>query len=181
MSPEELRAALTSITSQFIGYDVVKKLYGIDRTDKNLWGLFRGWGNLHRKDREIQNSTSIDRYAFEAFMQKSGLTTHRLAAVELGMTESSLRKLLDLLQEKGIESPIISVSKSLLPQQYINSFYEQFEEMQHRVFSSHCDYCERLHKAIESKYSIAVEAVLCANAKAIVEHDYTSTYDCLTG
>ncbi len=174
---------LELLKNPWVSFELLKRLYGIDKEDAGLWGSFQMWGMGHRRPREVLRPEAVDRHAFEAFLQQSGLLPLRIAAARLGMLEDSFVDVLGRLEETGALQPNgTGHSSQLVTESLLRSFHTRFPKLRSSVFSSHDEFCAALLPVIEAEIGVKPVPLYCATALAIDKTlpEFAHDFDCLT-
>ncbi len=158
MTDDEERRFAT-LQSEWCDQRLIQELYGIDlNREAKFFKHFKIWVE-QRKGRAINDAGAIHRYRFETFLQSTRLLTKKWGAIRLGMSADSLDALLTKMDATGLVFSYYPSNEShaLVGEKIDHDLLEVFEEFRFRTFSSHDDFCRRLHGAIEGQYGLKVE------------------------
>ncbi len=175
------------ITKEWVPFQVIELLHGIQREDDALWGAFRAWSLSLRRSKEVMRPDDfINRHLFETFLQRSALLPIRLAAARLGMETDSFIELIDTLETKGrIKKETELLSSQIVSESFVRSISDLFPDLKHQVFSNYNRYCTILHRAIKKDLKINIRGLYCVTSRAIEENpgnwDFAYEFDCLNG
>lgn len=172
------------LTKEFVPFNVLDLLYGIQKEDELLWGGYVAWSVRNKRQRLPIDSENINRYAFETFLQQMQLLPKSIAAAHIGMSESSFEKLITAIEDRN--GPFLNNEKfsdQVVPVSLIRSLREYIPALRHRIFGDHNGYCRFLHDAIKGDFNLEVEPLFCITSKTLAEKpsDYAYEFDCFTG
>jgi hypothetical protein len=163
------------------------ELYGIDlQNDGRLLGAFRTWSIRFRRNQPVERQRGgheFNRHEFETFLQTNGLVPFRWGAVELGMTEDSLRQTLDALEGDSMPVRLTPpISDQLVEENVVRDLHKWFPTLRGRIFSTHDSKCGALHNAIRAQYGIDVKPLHCVTSQVLdpTEPDYAAVFDAIT-
>lgn len=107
MTPEEVSVRLGALSAPWCTTDLVQALLGIDLpADPHLASALRAWSERFRGDPDVERSAGtgrmVHRHALETFLLQNGWVSWKWAAVHLALIEDDLKKVVALLEGKGL-------------------------------------------------------------------------------
>lgn len=165
---------LARLFDEWLEPQMIVDIVGIDPMDSFIGpslGTFAG--RLRRKHADSKGKFS--RHVVEVWLQHHRLLPMHAAALQVGMTEDSLRTVLAALFDTGLVANInTSLPPSLIGEDVIRSFHRSFGTLQGRIFSDQSDFCDRLHEAVKQELSVQVTPVFCTVSEVLdrQEPDY---------
>ncbi len=171
-------ARLANLLTEWLPIPSMIDIVGVDPTDSFVQPSARAFATRMRREYQ-DKSGRFSRYVLEMWLQQSRLLPFHSAALRLGMTDPSLRSLLEALFNSGLVPDIGShLPQSLVPEDLIRSFHRTFQSLRGRTFSTQSDFCGRLHEAAQLELALRIDPVYCEVSKIIdQERDY-GYYEC---
>jgi len=179
----ECAARLAELRGPWCSQLLIRDLYGLEiERLGNLRRDFESWAAFHRRGEAILHE-QVHRYLFETFLQNSRLLPRKWAAARVGMEEASLEQVLTCLRGRGLLWPAHSTLE-LVSEAIDTELISLFDEFRFRTFSSHNDFCSRLHTAIKDRLDLQVVPLHCVTSQAITDDpskwDYSHEFDVVT-
>lgn len=171
---------LQSLKRHILSANDIYNHYGIDLRDSELVQWYKIIAPRLGYNQGIIAHDCIDRRILESVLQRTNELPLKLAAVHHGMDEDSLRKLLNWLNQMGIVQITREYKRNLFVSKDTNGkLYQWFTSLRNRTFSSHQDYCRRMHQAITDESGIIIKPVFCATGKIVDSENppFASEYD----
>lgn len=152
--------SLEELSTPWMSFDNMKKLWGLDFSDQNLYRVVE---NLHSrfcgKTKFLNDNLEINRYLIEDILQKERLTSKKKEAISLSMTETQFEEVIRKIDEKEGYNTIEFPGHSSLV--YKDKFVEHFPKVRNN--GVYYDYDrEILFAQIEKEFNIKVLPVYCA-------------------
>lgn len=171
------------LSKEWVPFDVIDYLYGINDLDDVLRDNFRAWSR-ERPNRLVIKPDKINRYAFETYLQQAKLLPTKIAAAHLGMTKNSYDKFIKELSKTGA-IPINQgyFSSQVVSEQFIKSLLYLLPSLRHKIFGDHDNFCNLLHSAIKRDLKCKVEPLFCVTSQFLKEEpsDFAYEFDSITG
>lgn len=181
---EERRFAL--LQNEWCDAQLIQELYGLELGNEPKFERhFQTWA-AQRKGEAIRKDGAVHRYRFETFLQTQKLLTRKWGALRLGMKPESLDALLNHLNEMGL---VFSYYPSAEQNQFVdekidNDLLGLIDEFRFRTFTSHNNFCSRMHDAIEQKFKLKVDPEFDVTSQFLTEDkkqwDYAHDWDAIT-
>ncbi len=180
----DIEKQLDALKTPWCDQNWASVLYGLElRKEELLLGRFRTWAMRFKKKKNVMNSGGIDRFAFESFLQFSQLLPFRYAAARLGMTEASLREILDKMSAEGILSyNMTQDTQGTVSKRLVDDFVQFFPRLSREMPDEHSEYCRRLHETLRTELNIEIESLICDTSKQFRDEprEYAYEFDMLT-
>jgi hypothetical protein len=159
--------------------------YGIDfNAEKQLLGRFRAWASRFKNINDVMDSTTIDRFVFESFLQFYKLIPLKYAAIQLGTDDVSLKEIIKKMQADGMLPYHADFdSLQIIEEPLIDNFTKLFPQLNGYIFSSHSSRCKAIHEAVKNDLKIDVKPLFCKTSELIddsPEYEYAYEFDALT-
>lgn len=182
---------LSYSTQEIIDNQKIEAYYGIDYNNtghQNLIGEFEHWigmasvnSDSYKHFRRDSKGLSLNRFAFDLFLNANNYTTINQAAARLGLDMLSLRTLIVATWNPGsirMENPI---DYGVVQTSIFNNIHKEFESLRGTIFHDHTSYCDELHEAAEKKFKFKLKKRRCIIAEEILgESDYSFSIDIVT-
>ena len=180
---EQTQRRIDQLRGEWIDEDTLRAIYGLPLDDEDFTVDFRRWGRLLRRPREVRRNGSVNRTALENYFSQRKVLPRRWSAARLGMTQPSLERALETLEEKGLLQLGLSQGPTLtaaLDQVLVQTL----PALQGRVFGNHSDFCRRLHQALRA-FGVEIEEMYCHTDRLLHPDntdntDYSSEYCMIT-
>lgn len=179
MTPdEETRVALLKSRPACVPADFVWDYYGV-RIEGELATFFGKWKSGVKGSGRC--SAGVDRVLFELFCQQQRMLSYKWMGARLGMTEASVREILQKKQDVSL-AVVYEYFDQLVLDSFKDDLLHAMQSIRFRTFGSHSDFCRRLHKAIDEELGIIVQPLMCATSEALHEEPvlYAHDFDCIT-
>ncbi len=179
---ERFEFMLEWLQQEWVPFEVIHGLFGIERQDERLWGSFGAWAAHDRRSREVLRPDRVSRHAFETYLQRSGLLPRKVAGARLGMSEASFEDVLERLIEQGAHNES-NVSPQLVPETVVRRMGDHFPGLRHTIFPDHDSFCQQLHAEIQKDLGFTVTPMHCVTSRAVDPNtpDFAYSFDCLNG
>jgi hypothetical protein len=184
MTEEDVRQRIADVADKFWSPHLLEEVYGIRLPDEALLGEVRRWAQRLRRPRAVEREGRLDRTILENYFQSARRIPRKWAAVQLGMSVSSLGDLLGALEDRGLLDPTVTaVTDQLVDEAFVRDVRNYVPGLQNRLFADHNVACRSLHAAIEETLKVEVAALHCVTAKADGEDpaDFAYEFDIITG
>ena len=175
---------LAALRSQRAPGWLATSLYDMQLPDDLLVNHFVAWTTRFPFTQPViaEDGSWFDRHAFELFMQNRRLMPMRLAAARLGMTRRSLELVLTALEQNNwIVRNTLHFSDQIIYDGFLKEIVQLFPDLRNRIFSSHDNFCTRLHDAIGNDTGVRVDQLKCETAQYLEQDDFAYSYDAITG
>ena len=156
------------------------EMYGLDwAPSAPLVTAFARWQATQRRPACVP-SDLVNRHELESFVQSQRLLPQRWAAAQLGMDEQSLSALLAALPRLGVHRTYRV--HDLVEKEITEDLGRYFPSLKFRVFSSHRDFCSRLHDAIQTDLNLTIAPLYCATSLELNDDPrwFAHDFDCIT-
>ncbi len=164
----------------------IHELFGLDLPkEPKFVKHFRAWVE-QRKGDAIRDDGAIHRYRFETFLQTQKLLTRKWGALRLGMKPESLDALLNQLNEMGLIFVYYPSEErnQFVGEKIADDILGLIDEFRFRTFTSHNNFCWRMHEAIEKTFGLKVEPEFDVTSQFLTsdkkEWDYAHDWDAIT-
>jgi hypothetical protein len=180
MTPAEERR-LAELQTQYCSKDLIRDLYGLDLDKDEQLKKFVLLRSDAARGKRVIHGEQIDRYYLESLLQNLRLLPRKLAAVRLGMAESSLEEILNQLGTKGLLYKFYIVP-SLMDEDFERDLLGVFPGSRLTTFTNHNSYCNWLHNQIKEQFDFQVEALHCVTSEELHESppDYAHDFDAIS-
>lgn len=160
------------LKKEFVTAEEIRAIFGINIGDSYTLPRLEGFIAKMSHNKNKIDGDKYSRYFVERFLQFYRLIPFNFAAIRLGMNEQSFKIVLEKLDEKGIIiQNTLNYPEDLIDESIIKDFHKFFNATQNTIFSSHTNYCYKLHLAIADELKYEVEAVFCQTSEYLKEPD----------
>lgn len=183
MDMHSIETQLKKLMNARCELDWASEKYGIDfNAEKHLLGRFRAWASRFKNINDVMDSTTIDRFVFESFLQFSKLIPLKYAAIQLGTDEVSLKEVIKKMQADGMLPYHTDFDSSqIIEEPLIDNFTKLFPQLNGSIFSSHSSICKAIHESVKNDLKIDVKPLFCKTSKLIDDSpEYAYEFDALT-
>jgi hypothetical protein len=172
---------LEMVKARWWDSNLCEERYGIKLWDEPsvVLASFRVWAEGHCRDPQVIKPDAIDHWRFETFLQHRELIPERLASIQLGMSQESFRKMLELMSGETLITPAEEKGngQGIYSSNFIRDIYMRFAGLQRRVFGSHTGYIQRLHATIAAELGFKPEAQFCITSLLLKEDPPVAAYE----
>lgn len=182
LTNEHVQARIKHFCEKQWSYQEVHEWYGINVSEdpqpgasQSLLNQYRFWAEKRASnDGPDLDRETLNRMEFELFLQHRGLISLRMAAIQLGMFEDSLRKTLAAAKNAGLvtspeadgEFPSAGVYRASL----VGDLHYRFPAIANMTFPTYSSFCRRLHECIRVELGLDVQPALCPTS-VLLEDD----------
>ena len=184
MTESDIQSRLNLLKAEYWSLKQISEFSGFQLLpEDDLLTHYETWARENRREHLLASGGRVHRNTFENFLASNRIMPYKLAAIQVGMDEESLR---DVLSELKIRKRLLQFIDphidTVVDGTIIERLPRMFVALQRKIFTNHDDRCRRLHEAIRDDLSVAISPVYCKTSEALQEESllYAYEFDALT-
>ena len=178
---------LNAIKQQHCPREIFINIYGLDlwKDASEVAGRFTTWSANSQNKTIVFNDETVDRWAFESFLQQEHVLPLKTAAIRFAMNEEDFSDLLGRMCEQNMLSRSIKVDLEgkLLSLPVLNDLDKHFKSLRMRFFTSQASFIEAFHKTIQEQLGLQINSIYSKCSQELKDNpiDMATEFDILTG